>query len=115
MDKKNVVTATIALVAVVVGGWMVFRNMDSGGPTKADLESVMHNLSTEDLIFRRHFMHSQIEQAKAGGSGPRPDLLASAESSLVELDNLLRERGVDPDALPQAKPGDDGSLREERP
>ncbi|MEA5614867.1 hypothetical protein [Nodularia spumigena] len=115
MDKKNVVTATIAIAAVVVGGWMVVRNLGSGGPTKADLESVMHNLSTEDLIYRRQFMHSQITQAKAGGSGPRPDLLASAEASLLELDTLLRERGIDPDTLGQAKSGNAGAPRDERP
>lgn len=115
MEKQKAVTVSIAVIAVVFGAWMIVRNLGSGGPTKQDLESVMHNLPTEDLIYRRHFMHAQIEQAKAGGTGPRPDLLASAESSLAELDDILRQRGVDPDTIGNAKSGTGMQIRDERP
>lgn len=115
MEKRKIVTASIAVAAVVFGAWMIVRNLGTSGPTKRDLESVMHNLPTEDLIYRRHFMHSQIEQAKVGGTGPRPDWLASSESSLAELDALLRERGVDPESLSTAKPGAGMQVRDERP
>ncbi len=115
MEKQRVVVGGIALVAVAFGVWMVVRDLGPGGPTRQDLESVMHQLPTEDLIYRRQFMHAQIEQARAGGEGPRPDLLASAEASLAELDALLRERGIDPTTLANARPGEGMRPRDERP
>lgn len=115
MDRKKALIGAIATVAIVFGSWMVLRSLDSNGPTRQRLESVMHNLPTEDLIYRRQFMHTQIEQAKVGGTGPRPDLLASAESSLAELDAILRERGVDPEAIGNSKPGAGMEIRDERP
>lgn len=95
MDKKQAIGIVLCALALLVGGWMVVKNIGSGRPSKQDLQSGMGALTTEDLMARRHFMAAQIAEAKAAGPGPRPDLLASAEQSLKELDELLASRGVD--------------------
>lgn len=115
MNKKQIIILVTAVAAIAFGGYLIARNIGPGGPTRTDLESVMHSLPTEELIHRRRFMHAQIEEAKAKGAGPRPDMLASAEASLVELDELLRSRGVDPATISAAEPAGAPEWRDERP
>lgn len=115
MNKKQPFVIATAVAAILFGGYLVASNLGSGGPTRSDLESVMHNLPTEELILRRRFMYTQIQDAKSKGVGPRPDMLASAEASLIELDELLRSRGIDPTTIPESDADGLADWREERP
>lgn len=101
MDNKKTVSVIIAAVAFLVGGVLILRNIGGGGgPTSDDLSSMMNALSTEDLIVRRQFMASQIQDAESRLSGGQTNkLLESAQESLAQLDEVLRERGVDPDKI----------------
>lgn len=113
MNKKSMAMVAASVCALGVGGWMISSNLKSSKPSRASLESSMHQLTTEDLLTRRRFMSQQIQQAKASGPGPRPELLASAEASLAELDQLLAARGVDPTSLDA--PAQSAEFRRERP
>jgi hypothetical protein len=115
MNTKQLVVLVTAVGAIAFGGYLVSRNIGNSGPSRSDLESVMHNLPTEELILRRRFMHAQIEDAKSKGVGPRPDMLASAEAGLIELDGLLRSRGIDPETITSADAGAPAEWRDERP
>lgn len=94
-SKRDMVLAGGAVlllgVAVVVG----LRSMGGGGMTEQRLESMMTGLPTESLIERRIFMASQLEEF---GDSDAPMVVKTREQ-LAELDDLLRERGVDPEKL----------------
>lgn len=113
MNRKSMVMVAACVCAIGMGVWMIRGSLGSSRPTRSSLESSMHQLTTEDLITRRKFMSQQIEQAKASGPGPRPELLSSAEASLAELDQILIARGVDPNAL--SAPAQSSDFRRERP
>ncbi len=116
MDTKTIVACSCASIALLIGGYLTLKSMSSNDPTTKNIESVMHGLSTDELITRRHFMAQQVEQAQASAGAEKHPLLISAEESLEELDSILVDRGVDLESLPKLSDYDiDHSMRASKP
>ena len=101
MDFRRVALVSAGSVTLVVALVLIGRHFISSSP-KPDQRSMtgaMNALPTDDLLLRRQFMASQIEQAQATSKGEPSSMLLSAQQSIAELDAILIERGVDVDSL----------------
>ena len=97
-DKLKAIGAIVLLIAA--GGLLVYFTGGSDKPTSGDLKAMVEALPDDELIGIRQSLAAQVEEANRTRSGStKSKFLIGYERQLEEYDNILRDRGIDPDTL----------------
>lgn len=100
MDSSQKIKFGGACAAIVIAlGLIIYSFGGSGSVTSGDLRKVVESLPDDQLIQTRQTLAAQIAEANRTRSGEKSEMLIGYEEMLADYDEILRERGIDPDGL----------------
>jgi len=97
MNRQRALLAA-AIVGIGLGGWLVLRAFTSDRPSvQSVMVEVYENESTAELKRQRYRMATWI--AENEDHPEHADIARDRKADLERIDEILRQRGVDPESI----------------